>query len=43
MASPTRRELEDENRALRETLQEILDRVADQLGVYDDEGDEDPE
>jgi hypothetical protein len=42
MGSPSRRELEEENRTLRKTLEEIYDQVADQLGV-DENDDEDPE
>lgn len=37
MGTPTRRELEEENRTLRKTLEEIYDQVADQLGVDDDD------
>jgi hypothetical protein len=37
MPVPSKRELEDENRSLREALEEIYDHVADLLGLEDDD------
>jgi len=37
MPNPTKRELEDDNRSLREALEEIYDRVADLLELEDDD------
>lgn len=37
MPNPSKRELEDDNRHLREALEEIYDRVADLLELEDDD------
>jgi hypothetical protein len=39
MPQPSKRELEDENRDLRDALEEIYDHVADLLGLEDDDED----
>jgi len=41
MTSPSKREVEEENRSLREALEELYDRVGEILGL--DEGSEDDE
>jgi len=37
MPNPTKRDIEDENRRLREALEELYDRVAELLGVEDED------
>lgn len=41
MANPRKQEVENENRYLREALEEVYDRLAEMLGL--DEGDEEDE
>ncbi len=40
MPTPNRRQLEEENRVLREALEEVYDRVAEILGIEDEDSDE---
>ena len=40
MPSPTKRELEDDNRSLREALEELYDRVGELLGLDADHEDD---
>jgi hypothetical protein len=40
MANPSKRDIENENRRLREALEDLYDRVAELLGVDDDDADD---
>jgi hypothetical protein len=40
MPNPSKRDIENENRRLREALEDLYDRVAELLGVDDDVADD---